>query len=381
MTDSQGRKLRVGIVSANWGALAHLPAWRTLPGVEVTAICTSRQESAEAAASQLGVARPFWNYETMAADPDIDIIDAGTSPLLREKIVTAALNGGKHAINQVPFATSYEAAVRIEALRAEKAVQGAAAASVVGLPHLALMKEMIDAGEIGQVFQIHCSWQLSLFLNIMPDFPYTWFGKAGLGVGASRNHGSHMLHAMRHLFGPVRRVVARLETQLKQWDIPGQGPMPVETEDTAHALLDFSSGAMGTFITSWTAADSPGFSLEAIGSKGRLHLTALHYPSIRSATLYAGKDDMRMMPTGAQVPVPERLMYAGGQPVGSAPGDADNGGQRVSLARVFETLVKAIEGGDEPLPSFARAVEVQGIIEAMHESHRRKEWVEALNNR
>ena len=35
-------KLKVGIVSANWGAMAHLPAWRTLSdAVEVTSICTS----------------------------------------------------------------------------------------------------------------------------------------------------------------------------------------------------------------------------------------------------------------------------------------------------------------------------------------------------
>ncbi len=45
--------LRVGIVSAGWGAFAHLPAWRAIPGVEVTAICTSRQETAEAAQVRL----------------------------------------------------------------------------------------------------------------------------------------------------------------------------------------------------------------------------------------------------------------------------------------------------------------------------------------
>jgi hypothetical protein len=38
---------RAGIISANWGAMAHLPAWRGVPGVEVTAICTSRRETAE----------------------------------------------------------------------------------------------------------------------------------------------------------------------------------------------------------------------------------------------------------------------------------------------------------------------------------------------
>ena len=47
--------LRVGIISANWGTFAHLPAWRSIPGVEVVAICTSRRETAEAAAKKHGI--------------------------------------------------------------------------------------------------------------------------------------------------------------------------------------------------------------------------------------------------------------------------------------------------------------------------------------
>ena len=43
--------LRVGIISAAWGAQAHLPAWRAVPGVEVVGICTAHQETAEAAAA------------------------------------------------------------------------------------------------------------------------------------------------------------------------------------------------------------------------------------------------------------------------------------------------------------------------------------------
>ena len=344
--------------------------------VEVTAICTSRQETAEAAAKQFGVRRPFWSYEAMAADPDIDIIDAGTNPVLREKIVTAALDGGKHVVNQMPFAATHAVAARLETLRAEKGVQGAAAASLMGLPHLALMKEMVDAGEIGEVFQAHCSWQLSFFLEIMPGFPYTWFAKDGLGVSVTRNNGSHMLNAMRHVFGPITSVSARIETHLKTWDVPGEGPLDVETDDTAHALLAFASGAMGTFATSWTAADSPGFSLEAMGSKGRLHLTALRYPSVDSARLYAGKNSMMLMPTGAEVPVPDRLMTVGGQVAEPDAADMMNGGQRISLARLFESLVGAIRGGNEPLPSFARAAEVQGVIETLYRSNEARAWVD-----
>src|SRR5215467_8027026 len=75
--------LRVGIISAAWGAQAHLPAWRAVPGVEVVAICTAHRETAEAAATQHSVAMPFWDAQEMARHPDIDIVDAGTRPSYR----------------------------------------------------------------------------------------------------------------------------------------------------------------------------------------------------------------------------------------------------------------------------------------------------------
>ena len=98
--------LRVGIVSAAWGAFAHLPAWRAIPGVEVTAICTSREETARAAADRLGLPRAFWNAQEMCADPDIDIVDLGTRPSVRLPMVLAALAHGKHVYRLRIYASS-----------------------------------------------------------------------------------------------------------------------------------------------------------------------------------------------------------------------------------------------------------------------------------
>jgi len=95
--------LKVGIISANWGAFAHLPGWRAVPGVEVVEICTSRRETAQAAAKKFGIMRPFWNVQTMAADADIDIIDCGTRPSIRQAMVLSALHNGKHVYNGTPF--------------------------------------------------------------------------------------------------------------------------------------------------------------------------------------------------------------------------------------------------------------------------------------
>jgi predicted dehydrogenase len=40
--------LKVGVIGANWTGILHLPAWRSLPDGEVAAICTSREETANA---------------------------------------------------------------------------------------------------------------------------------------------------------------------------------------------------------------------------------------------------------------------------------------------------------------------------------------------
>ena len=106
----------------------------------------------------------------------------------------------------------------------------------------------------------------------------------------------------------------------------------------------------------------------------------MQYPSIQSAKLYASKNDkVHHAPSGADVPVPERFFQADGKVVTLGQEDLYNGAQRVSLARVFESLTNAIKGHGEPLPGFTRAAEIQGLIEAFYESDKRKAWVDTAH--
>lgn len=97
-------KLKVCIVSANWGMRAHLPAWQATGEAEVRAVCTSRRETAEAAAGKYGVAKPYGNAIAMCADPDLDVIGIDTKPDLRAPMVLAALRNGKHVFASANFA-------------------------------------------------------------------------------------------------------------------------------------------------------------------------------------------------------------------------------------------------------------------------------------
>src|SRR3989442_13871187 len=76
MTD----KIRVGIVGATvtqggsgWGANAHGPALKALPGYELKAVCTSREDTAKASAAAFGADHAFHRFGGMAAHPDADL--------------------------------------------------------------------------------------------------------------------------------------------------------------------------------------------------------------------------------------------------------------------------------------------------------------------
>jgi predicted dehydrogenase len=373
------KKLRVGIISANWGMQSHMPAWRLQPDAEVVAVCTSRQETAEAAAREFGIERPFWDYEAMCADPDIDVIDCGTNPALREKMVMAAIANGKHAVNQLPFAMSGEAATRIAEAQQAAGVKGIAAAGMVGLPQVAYIRDLIADGAIGEVFQVHCSWNLSYYLPIIPQFPYVWFGKSGHGVSVTRNQGSHLLHLLRHLLGPVEALTANMDTRLKQWRLDDGTMMDVETDDTLHALLRFSSGVMGNLTTSWTTVDSPGFALDLFGSKGRLRLEGFRFPGAFNSRLYRAEVAHGMAPTGQEIPLPQEYLRLGDQILDpSFAKDPAAGEQLPSMTRLFRSMADAIANDSEPLASFGRAKEIQLMVEALYLAHQEGRWVSDL---
>jgi predicted dehydrogenase len=63
-------KIRVGIVGVSpnrgFASIAHIPALQALPEFEIAAVCTTRQESAEAAARHFRIPMAFSDPEKLA---------------------------------------------------------------------------------------------------------------------------------------------------------------------------------------------------------------------------------------------------------------------------------------------------------------------------
>lgn len=363
--------LRVGIISAAWGARAHLPAWRSLDGIEVTAICTSRPETAAKAAEDFKVARAFHDFRAMATDPEIDIVDCGTRPPLRYDMVMAALGAGKHVYNGIPFAKDIA-----DARAMTEAWRGAGTVAVVdafmqAVPAMVQMKAMIAAGWIGEGFGADVAFEVPLFSAAQTNVPgYVWFADPANGASAGRNLGSHMLHLLVHFFGPVASVTSDMSLALKEWPLGGETIHP-QVPDRASLLLRHASGLPTRLEANWAKIGGEGFRFSTWGSKGRLEARAPVFPMAHDTRLF-GTRNPALGSAAMEIAIePEYLTVPGCHAVAERP---ETG--LLALASIFAKMRDAINGAGVAAPDFAQALHVHEVVEAAALASNEFRWVD-----
>jgi predicted dehydrogenase len=366
--------VKVGIISANWSLKVHGSAWRLLPGVEVTAICTAHRETAEAAAQAFGIRKAYWDYERMTADPELDIIDIGTRPSFRQPMVLAALRNGKHVYSALPFAPTLAGAEQMHQEQVRNQRVGIVDAQFRWVPAAQHMKHLIDEGYIGKPL----AFNIQLFLPLSVDgervFPYSVYPEGGLtpykwlaekesGAGGWRNFATHALLLVTHLLGKVDDASGCVSKGVSRWDLPDGTTLIPQNEDLGQATLRLTSGVTGTVQTGWCVPDTEGLRLEIWGDRGRLLLVDPRFGDGISARLYAGKGRVGAYgdPNGAWVDIPARYFEVPG--TGFSKQNAPP--YMVSMGWMFHDMLKTIRVGGSGSPSFCEAVHVQQVVEAV----------------
>jgi len=178
-------------------------------------------------------------------------------PVLRQ-----ALKTGKPVFCEKPLCTTVADIRRIQALLAKRP-----APLFCGYfqPHSAVMQgvdALLTSRAFGAVTRVgfrnaHHAAYGHWFDN--PDLQ--WFTNPELaGGGALMDMGTHAVHLLRTLFGPVTEVWATLRNE--------SGIYPA-VDDFGVAHLRFASGVLGTVEAAWTQTGGPG-GLEIVGSEKTL---------------------------------------------------------------------------------------------------------------
>ncbi len=368
--------LTVGLIGTGYMGRAHAIAFHSVGvtfGAEYAVRCLSladhSAESAQAAARSLGFEGAAASWLDVVRNPDIDVVDICAPNYLHREMALAALASGKHVYCEKPLATTLA-----DAREVARAARLAGVCCLIGFnyicnPLLQLAREMIAAGELGEII----SFRGRYFEDYLSDprLPFTWRCERRLaGAGALADLGSHLINLAHFLLGPIARVAAALETIHRERIDPSAGcARTVENEDSAHALIEFQSGVRGSIEVSRAAAGYKcGLAAEIIGTRGSIEFDQERMNELRlySAGSVAGRRGFTTVLAG-----PEHPDYAAFCP---APGH----GLGVNDLKVIEVrnLLRAIREHRDAWPDFAEGVRVQEVMEAIEVSASSGTWVE-----
>jgi predicted dehydrogenase len=179
-------KIRVGIVGASpsrgFASIAHIPALKTLPDFEITAVCTTRQDSADTAARHFGVPLAFSDAEKLAQHPDVDLVTVSVKVPDHYLPVTAAIEAGKHVYCEWPLGRSTGEAVQMLDAAERKGVRHAVGLQGQMSPAINYAKDLIADAYVGRVLS-------ATMIACAPN----WGPSIDRGYQADRANGANLL--------------------------------------------------------------------------------------------------------------------------------------------------------------------------------------------
>jgi predicted dehydrogenase len=373
-TGSTAAEVRIGVIGYGAMGKAHSYGYAAAPVIRprgvrprLTIMSGRNEPAVREAASALGFATWTTDWRELVASPAVDVVDICTPPGTHAEIITAAALAGKAVICEKPLAVRLSDAHAAAVAVAERNVLAAIGFNYRYLPAVALMRQLIVEGEIGEVLLWRGSWLSDEFLD--PAIPFDWRFDAALGGSTIADLGSHLVDLAEWMVGPVTEVCAQSATFTAERPVgPGDpAKRPVGIDDASSALLRFGSGATGVLEVARTCARRPcDFTVEVNGTKGT---AVFSYARLNELRLGRVVDDERyygMRTIRAEHPSHpyEAGWWAIGQGVGY---DA-------SFVNFLGGLLETWPAGPW-LPDLKTGLRVQRVCAAMERSAVARAWV------
>ena len=351
-------RIRLGIVGASvergWGKTTHIPAIQHLPEYELTAVCTSRKETATAAASAYGARYAFADYRELVQCADVDAITIAVRVPWHREIALAALAAGKHVYCEWPIAQNVE-----EAVDMVEAANATSLKNMVGLqgrfaPWVRYVKDLVDGGTLGRIYNVNAR------LGIGHGYQ-----RPGMAWAAKREAGNHLLaiyvpHQLELVFHTVGRLVeasAQVRTQFSPWILPDE-PEPIAADAPDNVALQgvLVSGASFSFHAAFVPAASTGWRLEIYGEKGTVIATDPSGGHSRPNRLEGALDGEKEL---QEIEVPERFR--------SVPAAVPST-TALNVAQAYRDFAQAISEERPAEPDFAYGLNVLKMLDAFEQS-------------
>ncbi len=253
--------VRLGVIGTGNMGTYHCNYMDTVQNVTLAAICDGSPEKLAAAAAKFPKPAKFDDYKSLLNSGLVDAVLIATPHYQHPDITIAALDKGLHVLCEKPAAVTVKEARRMNAV-AEKhpELKFAMNFQTRTNPALKKMRELIQTGDLGDISRITwiiTNWFRTWSYYASGGWRATWEGEGG---GVLLNQCPHNLDQLQWLTGMMPTRVTAVAHIGKTH--------PIEVEDEVSAILEYSNGATGHFVT--TTGEAPGTDrLEMAGDRGK----------------------------------------------------------------------------------------------------------------
>ena len=293
------KKIKWGLIGCGDIAQKRVaPALRDLDNCELTAVNRARSRLAESFAKQFGATKWYASWLELIADREIEAVYVATPVHLHAEQTIAAAEAGKHVLCEKPMGLNVAECDRMIAACRANAVKLGVAYYRHFYPIIQRSKEIIAAGEIGQIVMV----QVNAFeyLDLPPEHPRYWFLRKELsGGGPMFDFGCHRVEVLLNLLGPIKRTLGVTCNVLFEREV----------EDTATALFQFQRGGRGILTVTHAAFEFQD-TLDIFGSLGSIHIPVLNRSTLIVNTARGERKEEHPAHANFHVPLIDDFVHA-----------------------------------------------------------------------
>ena len=236
------RKLRVAVVGCGTQSqLAHIPALKQNPSVEVVALCDTDVRKLNQLCAIHRIEKHYVDFDDLKEDEAIDAVVIATPNHLHAPMAIAAMRYGKDVLCEMPLALN-STEVRQMMASAEREKRKLMPAMNTRLrPDIQTIRRFVEGGELGELYYCKTGW-----LQGRESWSLSgWRGqRLRAGGGAFLSLGTALLDASLALLAPHApvSVIGAAHHRAPQ----------SEVEDTAFAMIRFEPDLTLTVEVGWS---------------------------------------------------------------------------------------------------------------------------------
>lgn len=358
LSSNTKNKIRVGLVGAGqWARFGHIPALRALPGYELVAVATTRQETAQRAAEEFGIPRAYDNAQQLIERSDIDLVIVNNRAPEHFLVAQKAIAAQKHVYCEWPLTTN-----TVDSQTLLHAANKAGVRHAVGLQRRMAasnryLRELLESGYVGEIRSVN--------LHVTEPTFYQQRARVLAFTAPAENfssvmsiYGGHYLDMLFWAVGNPQYVQAFVSSQFDNVTLQDTGEVIASSApDQLVVGGTYSNGAVLSVHVEGGKRNGYGVRLDITGTEGDLRLTYNEaFSNSQDGKLQGAQGNRQPL---CELPIPEGLQWTP---------RTELGGSVHELANLYAAFAKDLAEGTHHAPTFTDAVSLHQWLDLFEHS-------------